>query len=68
MKYLILSAFLFAGTSAVAEDGLSWGGELDAKYKVDAETLGGSAVHVKAGTISHAVSNESTAYQLAKKI
>ena len=39
MKHLILTAFLFAGTSAVAEDGLSWGGELDAKYKVDAEAL-----------------------------
>jgi len=39
MKYLILTALLVAGTSAMAEDGLSWGGEIDAKYKVDAETL-----------------------------
>ena len=39
MKHIILAAALVAGTSAMAEDGLSWGGELDTKYKVDAETL-----------------------------
>ena len=39
MKHLILTAALVAGTSAMAEDGLSWGGEIDTKYKVDAETL-----------------------------
>jgi len=39
MKNIILAATLVAGTSAMAEDGLSWGGELDTEYKVDAETL-----------------------------
>ena len=39
MKHIILTAALVAGTSAMAEDGLSWGGEIDTKYKVDAETL-----------------------------
>ena len=39
MKHIILTAALWLNTSVLVEDGLSWGGEIDTKYLVDAETL-----------------------------
>lgn len=35
----LAAAFVVAGTPLFAEDGLSFGGELDTKYTVDAEAL-----------------------------